>query len=125
MMPQWNGLPLAGRRIVLFAEQGLGDTLQFVRFCQVLKRQGAGEVILECPERLADVLLRMPGIDQFVLPGEPLPDYDVYCPLMNLAGLTATSVESIPSEALRLRRPRPRRALASRAGRRRGDQGRN
>ena len=98
MMPQWNGFPLAGRRIVLFAEQGLGDTIQFVRFCQVLKRQGAGAVILECPERLVKVLSRTPGIDHLVLPGEPLPDYDVYCPLMNLPGLTATSVESIPSE---------------------------
>ena len=61
IMPQWNGFPLAGRRILLFTEQGLGDTLQFVRFCQVLKRQGAGAVILECPEVLVKVLSRTPG----------------------------------------------------------------
>jgi Family of unknown function (DUF6165) len=98
IMPQWNGFPLAGRRILLITEQGLGDTIQFVRFCQVLKRQGAGAVILECPEKLVKVLSRTPGIDHLVPQGQPLPEYDVYCPLMNVPGLTATSVESIPSE---------------------------
>lgn len=98
IMPQWNGFPLAGRRILLFTEQGLGDTIQFVRFCNVLKRQGAGAVILECPEVLVPVLSRTPGIDHLVPQGQPLPDYDVYCPLMNVPGLTATSVESIPAE---------------------------
>ena len=98
IMPQWNGFPLAGRRILLFTEQGLGETIQFVRFCQVLRRRGAGAVILECPERLVKVLGRTPGIDHLVPQGQPLPEYDVYCPLMNVPGLTATSVESIPSE---------------------------
>ena len=96
IMPQWNGFPLAGRRILLITEQGLGDTLQFVRFCQVLKRQGAGAVILECPERLVKVLSRTPGIDHLVPQGQPLPDYDVYCPLMNVPGLTRTPRRSGP-----------------------------
>jgi tetratricopeptide (TPR) repeat protein/ADP-heptose:LPS heptosyltransferase len=98
IMPQWNGFPLAGRRILLITEQGLGDTLQFVRFCQVLKRQGASSVILECPERLMKVLSRTPGIDELVPQGKPLPEYDVYCALMNVPGLTATSVEAIPAD---------------------------
>ena len=98
IMPQWNGFPLAGRRILLITEQGLGDTLQFVRFAPLLKRQGAGEVILECPEKLIKLLSRSPGIDHLVPQGKPLPDYDVYCPLMNVPGLTATSVEAIPAE---------------------------
>jgi tetratricopeptide (TPR) repeat protein len=98
IMPQWNGFPLAGRRILLITEQGLGDTLQFVRFAPLLKRQGAGEVILECPERLIKLLSRSPGIDHLVAQGKPLPEYDVYCALMNVPGLTATSVEAIPAE---------------------------
>jgi hypothetical protein len=98
IMPQWNGFPLAGRWIRLFTRHGLGDTLQFVRFCQVLKRQGAGAVILDCPEVLVQVPSRTPGIDHLVPQSKPLPDYDVYCPLMNVPGLTATSVESIPSK---------------------------
>ena len=98
IMPQWNGFPLAGRRILLITEQGFGDTLQFVRFAPLLKRQGAGEVILECPEKLIKLLSRSPGIDHLVPQGKPLPDYDVYCALMNVPGLTATSVEAIPAE---------------------------
>ncbi len=98
IMPQWNGFPLSGRRILLITEQGLGDTLQFVRFCPVLKRQGAGAVILECPERLVKLLSRSPGIDHLIPQGQPLPEYDVYCPLMNVPGLTATSVEAIPAD---------------------------
>jgi hypothetical protein len=97
-MPQWNGLLLAGRRILLITEQGLGDTFQFVRFCPALKRQGAGAVILECPEKLIKLLSRSPGIDHLIPQGQPLPDYDVYCPLMNVPGLTATSVEAIPAD---------------------------
>jgi tetratricopeptide (TPR) repeat protein len=98
IMPQWNGFPLAGRRILLITEQGLGDTLQFIRFAPLLKRQGAGAVILECPEKLIKLLSRSPGVDHLVPQGKPLPDYDVYCALMNVPGLTATSVEAIPSE---------------------------
>ena len=55
-------------------------------------------MILECPDRLVKVLSRTPGIDHLIPQGQPLPEYDVYCPLMNVPGLTATSVESIPSE---------------------------
>jgi len=98
IMPQWNGFPLAGRRILLITEQGFGDTLQFVRFAPLLKRQGAGAVILECPDKLIKLLSRSPGIDQLVPQGKPLPEYDVYCALMNVPGLTATSVEAIPAE---------------------------
>ena len=83
---------------MLITEQGFGDTLQFVRFAPLLKRQGAGDVILECPEKLIKLLSRSPGIDHLVPQGKPLPDYDVYCALMNVPGLTATSVEAIPAE---------------------------
>ena len=125
-MPQWNGFPLAGRRILLITEQGFGDTLQFVRFAPLLKRQGAGAVILECPEKLIKLLSRSPGIDHLVPQGKPLPDYDVYCALMNVPGLTATSVEAIPAEVpVHLPRPRPGRALEARAGRHPGTEGRD
>ncbi len=98
IMPQWNGFPLAGRRILLITEQGFGDTMQFVRFAPLLKRQGAGAVILECPEKLVKLLSRTAGIDQLVPQGKPLPEYDVYCALLNVPGLTATSIEAIPAD---------------------------
>jgi tetratricopeptide (TPR) repeat protein len=95
IMPAWNGFPLNGRRILLFTEQGNGDVIQFVRFARRLKEQG-GTVILECPERLVKLLSGCPYIDQLVPQGAPLPDYDVYAPLLTLPGLLATSLESIP-----------------------------
>jgi len=55
-------------------------------------------VILECAEKLIKLLSRSPGIDHLIPQGKPLPDYDVYCPLMNVPGLTATSVEAIPAD---------------------------
>ena len=84
----------AGRRILLITEQGFGDTLQFVRFAPLLKRQGAGKVNLECPEKLIRLLSHSPGIDHLVPQGKPLPDYDVRrrrqhaaLPCLNRAGL--------------------------------------
>jgi len=94
--PLWNGFPLKGRRILLITEQGFGDSIQFVRYCPVLKAQGA-TVILECPERLVKLLSRCPGIDHLVAQGQPLPPYDVYAPLLTIPGLVGTSPESAPA----------------------------
>jgi Flp pilus assembly protein TadD len=94
--PQWNGFPLKGRRIVLFTEQGFGDTIQFVRYCELLKAQGA-TVILECPERLVPLLSRYRGIDHLVAQGKPLPEHDVYAPLLTVPGFMGTAPDSIPA----------------------------
>jgi tetratricopeptide (TPR) repeat protein len=98
IMPEWDGSPLAGRRILLVHEQGLGDTIQFARFALQFKRQGAGAVILQCPEKLIDLLSRSPGIDRLVPQGQAPPDHDVYCYLMSIPGLMAMSVDAIPAE---------------------------
>lgn len=97
IQPQWNGVPPAGRRILLLPEQGLGDTIQFVRYARILKERGA-TVFLECPERLMKLLARTPGIDKLIPQGQPLPDYDMYAPLLTLPGLLGTTLEAIPSE---------------------------
>ncbi len=96
IQPLWNGFPLRGRSILLITEQGFGDTIQFARYCAVLKEQGA-TVILECPERLIPLLKNCPGIDHLVAQGQPLPHYDVYAPLLTVAPLVDTSVESVPN----------------------------
>jgi hypothetical protein len=54
-------------------------------------------VILECPERLIPLLNRCPGIDYLVPQGKPLPDYDVYAPLLTVPGLVGTAPESVPT----------------------------
>ncbi len=97
IMPLWNGFPLNGRRILLITEQGNGDTIQFIRFARLLKEQG-GTVILECPERLLKLLANCPHIDHLVAQGQPLPDYDVFAPMLTLPGLLGTALDKIPAE---------------------------
>ena len=63
--PRWNGEPLAGRTILLRAEQGLGDTLQFVRYARLLKERGA-RVVVEAQPALVSLVRRCPGVDQVI-----------------------------------------------------------
>src|ERR1019366_7222963 len=95
--PRWSGEPLNGRTILLRWEQGLGDTIQFVRYARLLQRQGA-RVIVSCQAPLVRLLQRCEGIDELVAHGEPLPDFDVWTPLLSMHGLLPTDHESIPGE---------------------------
>lgn len=98
VQPLWNGTDPAGLRILLTTEQGLGDTIQFIRYAAELKRRGA-ETILECPEPLVKLMAYCPGVDRVVPRGQPLPEHDVYCPLLTLPGLTDTlDPERFPRE---------------------------
>jgi tetratricopeptide (TPR) repeat protein len=94
--PRWDGSPLAGRIILLYAEQGLGDTLQFIRYARLVKEQGA-TVLVECQKPLRRLLARCPGIDRLIVPGEPLPPHDVCAPLLSLPYHFQTRVETIPA----------------------------
>jgi tetratricopeptide (TPR) repeat protein len=94
--PRWNGDSLHGRTILLYAEQGLGDTLQFVRYVPLVKQRGA-TVIVQCQKALLPLLSRCPGIDRLVSRGEQLPHYDVQAPLLSLPALFQTNVENIPA----------------------------
>jgi tetratricopeptide (TPR) repeat protein len=97
IQPSWNGFPPEGLRILLTAEQGLGDSLQFIRYAQQLKRLGA-TVFFECPERLVKLLERTPGIDRLVIQGQELPEHDVQVPLLSVPGLVGTALGSVPAE---------------------------
>jgi tetratricopeptide (TPR) repeat protein len=84
--PRWQGEPLAGKTIVLHAEQGLGDTLQFIRYAQYLKQQG-GTIYCEVQKSLVPLLARTPGIDLLIPQDAPLPEHDYQIPLLSLARL--------------------------------------
>jgi Tfp pilus assembly protein PilF len=93
--PLWDGSPLEGRRILLHAEQGHGDTIQFARYVPMVTARG-GETIVQCQPALVR-LLRAQGIfGQVVAQGEPEPPFDLQCPLMSLAGVFGTTLDSIP-----------------------------
>ncbi len=95
--PVWDGTPLDGRTILLRAEQGLGDTLQFIRYARLVEHQG-GRVVVSCPGSLARLLARTPGVDR-VVPEEP-PDFEFAChaPLMSLPRILGTTLQTIPAE---------------------------
>lgn len=91
---RWDGASLEGRTILLTYEQGLGDTLQFVRYAPLLKQRGA-RVVLQCQASLSKLLAKCPGIDQAVTSGKV--DYDYHVPLMSLPGLLTPSPAAIPA----------------------------
>ena len=94
--PVWDGQPLAGRTILLYAEQGLGDTLHFVRYASLVKGLG-GQVIVECQRPLLRILASCPGIDQLVAKGALLPAHDVRTSLLSLPAILRTTPATIPA----------------------------
>ncbi|MBI4663443.1 MAG: tetratricopeptide repeat protein [Verrucomicrobia bacterium] len=102
--PRWTGEPLAGKTILVFAEQGIGDTLQFVRYVPPVTER-VGRVIFECQPALKDLLATARGIDRLVAHGEALPPFDVQIPLLSLPLLFRTSANSIPAAVPYLKAP--------------------
>ncbi|MGQ9370212.1 tetratricopeptide repeat protein [Azospirillum sp. ST 5-10] len=97
--PQWTGEDIAGRTILLHAEQGLGDTLHFVRYAPMVAARGA-RVVLEVQGPLVRLLAPMlgQGVAQILAKGDPLPAFDVHCPLLSLPLAFGTRLETIPAE---------------------------
>ncbi len=96
--PLWDGTPLHGKTILLYAEQGLGDTIQFARFARLVKERG-GRVVVECQPALVKLLSGVAGIDQVVAQGQALPPFDAQIPLMSLGGIFQTALDAIPGKA--------------------------
>lgn len=94
--PQWLGQPMPGQTILLMAEQGLGDTIQFIRYAPLVK-QRCGRVIVRCQAPLQRLLERCEGIDELVTGGPPLPKHDAQAPLMSLPRIFGTTLTSVPA----------------------------
>jgi tetratricopeptide (TPR) repeat protein len=96
--PLWRGdAPLNGRTILLHAEQGSGDTLQFIRYAPLLAGRGAS-VILEVQPELKRLLVALPGVAAVVARGESLPRFDMHCPLLSLPAAFGTDLTTIPAD---------------------------
>jgi tetratricopeptide (TPR) repeat protein len=106
--PLWLGNePLAGRTILLHAEQGFGDAIQFVRYAPLVAALGA-KVILEVPAPLTALFSGVAGVALVVRRGEPLPGFDCHCPLLSLPLAFKTRLETIPADAAYLSAPADR-----------------
>ncbi|MDB5872462.1 MAG: tetratricopeptide repeat family protein [Ramlibacter sp.] len=119
--PPWTGSePVAGKTILLTAEQGLGDTLQFVRYARLLAQQGA-KVLLRVPDAVVPLLRDFAPGCHTVADGQSLPPFDLFCPLLSLPLAFRTGIDSVPAEVPYLRsEPELREAWRERLGERRG-----
>ena len=95
-VPLWDGSPLDGRTILLYAEQGLGDTIQFVRFVPHVRERG-GRIILQCQPALLGLLKDSPGVDRVEVQGQPFTGYQVHAPVLSLPGIIGTTLTTVPA----------------------------
>jgi Flp pilus assembly protein TadD len=91
--PQWRGEALPGATVLLHAEQGFGDTLQFCRYVPLVAQ--CARVVLEVPAPLVRLLSTLPAV--VVARGAALPAFDMHCPLPSLPGVFATTPATIPN----------------------------
>jgi Tfp pilus assembly protein PilF len=95
--PQWTGEDIRGRTILLHAEQGYGDVLQFIRFASEVKRRGP-RVIVACHEPLVRLVSRCPGVDAVQDWYSPIPACDVHATLMSLPAILGTTLATLPGD---------------------------
>ncbi len=100
--PLWGGEEVRGRRVLLHAEQGFGDAIQFARYVPMVAALGA-HVILEVHPELVGVMDSVAGVSELVARGDALPEFDVHCPLLSLPYVFDTTLETIPGEVPYLR----------------------
>jgi tetratricopeptide (TPR) repeat protein len=95
-MPRWDGKsPVAGKTIIVHAEQGLGDTLQFCRYVPMLAQRC--RIIFDVQRPLRRLLSGLPGVERIITQDEPLPEFDAWIPLMSLPLAFRTTLATIPA----------------------------
>lgn len=108
----WQGEPLAGKRLLLIAEQGIGDSLQFIRYADSLARQGANLSLFIRQAHVAGLLRKARGLTDVYTPGDTLPVCDYWCHLLSLPRLCGTrSLATVPANVPYLDAPADRRAF--------------
>lgn len=107
-VPSWRpDLPLAGRRLLLWHEQGLGDMIQMLRFVPLLARRGA-RIVLAVQPPLKRLAASLPGVTEVVAAGDTFAEVDYHCPLMSLPYLLGIRLAAVPAALPYLRIPEDR-----------------
>jgi tetratricopeptide (TPR) repeat protein len=94
--PQWDGRPLNGKTILIHAEQGLGDAIQFIRYVPMIAKAG-GDIIVECDAKLSHLFSGYEDFTRFIGAGDDLPDFDIHASLLSLPNIFKTTLTTIPS----------------------------
>ena len=96
VQPLWTGQPLEGKSILIHAEQGYGDSFQFLRYIPLVAERG-GKVILVVQPDIESIAARLSGCSQVIASGAQLPPFDYHCPLLSLPMAFNTLVHTIPA----------------------------
>jgi tetratricopeptide (TPR) repeat protein len=94
--PRWDGSALSGRRLLVYSEQGIGDTIQFARYLPMLARPGA-RLLVECAPEVARLLGSLAGVEAVVERGRAPGHFDVQIPRLSLPRLFGTTLASVPA----------------------------
>ena len=94
--PRWDGADLRGKTILLYAEQGFGDALQFVRYVPLVAARG-GKVVLSCSPKLMALFATVAGVAAVHNAETPAPEFDLCCSLLSLPRIFGTTLETIPA----------------------------
>jgi ADP-heptose:LPS heptosyltransferase len=106
--PMWLGDgPIEGKTILVYADEGLGDTIQFARYIPMLAGRGA-RVMLWVDDPLASLLSGLAGVSRLLTRSDPLPEFDLHCPICSLPLAFRTRLETIPADAYLPRPPAAR-----------------
>jgi tetratricopeptide (TPR) repeat protein len=95
--PEWDGAPLGGRTLLLHAEQGFGDSIQFLRFADAIKKQD-GRVILACQSELVDLFDGTCQLDQVVSIDGDWPEHQIHAPLLSLPRILGVGGPWLPKQ---------------------------
>src|SRR5262249_22484125 len=95
--PRWTGDPLAGRTLLIETEQGLGDTIQFIRYAAEIKSRHQGKIVVACEPPLVPLLQQAAEIDLLIAQNQPRPPFDVWTPLLSLPGIFQHSLSTVPA----------------------------
>jgi len=104
--PLWDGSPLVGKHILLHEEQGLGDTLQLIRYVPLVKARG-GVVTVGVQPPLRRLLTGQCGIDNILVAGGSVPAFATHAPFMSLPRLLGTTQYTVPAEVPYIRSEAP------------------
>ncbi len=104
--PLWDGAPLPGGTLLLHAEQGLGDAIQFARYVPLAKERCA-RVIVECHKPLVPLFETLLGADAIIAAGDTLPPFDAHAPFMSLARIFAAAPDATSIQTPYLAAPSP------------------
>jgi len=100
--PQWDGEPAEGKTLLIHPEQGFGDSLHFCRYATLAAERGL-RVVLEAPEPLVRILRSLAGVESVLATGQPLPPFDLHCPMLSMPLAMRTTLATIPAAGAYLR----------------------